>query len=255
MTDKKLILVSNDDGYNAKGIKCLIEWASRYGYVYCVAPAEHQSGKSRAITIDTPLRATTVEQNSCHTIAKVNGTPADCAKLALNCLLPRRPDLVLSGINHGYNAGNSVIYSGTMGVVFEGCFRQVPSVGFSFAEFAADADFGVCEPIVCNVIEAVLAGGLPTGIGLNVNIPNVPGGVKGTKITVAARGRWEEEFEKRVDPFGRDYYWITGHFENDDADNEAADFFNLERGYATITPCTPEQTHLPSLEFLRKVFE
>lgn len=254
MTDKKLILVSNDDGYNAKGIKCLVEWASRYGYVYCVAPAEHQSGKSSAITIDTPLRATTVEKTDSYTIIKVNGTPTDCAKLALNSLLPRRPDLLLSGINHGYNAGNSVIYSGTMGVVFEGCFQKVPSVGFSFSEFAADADFSVCEPVVCNVIERVLAQGLPTGIGLNVNIPNAQGGVKGVKITVAAQGRWVEEFEKRIDPFGRDYYWITGHFENDDADNAAADFYNLERGYATITPCTPEQTHLPTIQWLREHF-
>ena len=124
MTDKRLILVSNDNGYNAKGIKSIVEWASRYGYVYCVAPAEHQSGKSSAITIDTPLRATTVEKTDSYTIIKVNGTPTDCAKLALNSLLPRRPDLLLSGINHGYNAGNSVIYSGTMGVVFEGCFQN-----------------------------------------------------------------------------------------------------------------------------------
>ena len=141
-----------------------------------------------------------------------------------------------------------------MGVVFEGCFQKVPSVGFSFSEFAADADFAVCEPVVCSVIEKVLAQSLPTGIGLNVNIPNVDGGVKGVKITVAAQGRWVEEFEKRVDPFGRDYYWITGHFENDDADNAAADFYNLERGYATITPCTPEQTHLPTIQWLREHF-
>ncbi|MGM9803689.1 MAG: 5'/3'-nucleotidase SurE [Muribaculaceae bacterium] len=255
MTDNKLIFISNDDGYNARGLRNLVEWASDYGYVYAVAPAEHQSGKSSAITIDTPLRATTIEKTQRYTIMKVNGTPTDCAKLAFNCLLPRKPDLVLSGINHGYNAGNSVIYSGTMGVVFEGCFQQLPSIGFSFSEFRPDANFSVCEPVVRSVIERVLDNELPNGVGLNVNIPNAQGGVKGIKATIASRGRWIEEFEKRTDPFGRDYYWITGRFENDDANNPLTDFYQLERGYASITPCTPEQTHEPSVELVRNLFE
>ena len=208
--------------------------ACQYGYVYAVAPAEHQSGKSSSITIDQPLRAYTVEKTDRYTLIKVNGTPTDCAKLSFNCLLPRRPDIVLSGINHGYNAGNSVIYSGTMGVVFEGLFQDIPSVGFSYSEFSEDADFSACVPVMKSVIEYVLANGLPHGVGLNVNIRKV------------------EEFEKRVDPFGRDYYWITGRFENTDADNPNADLYQLQRGFASITPCAAEQTHQPTIQLLRE---
>ena len=241
MTDKRLILVSNDDGYNAKGIKSLVEWASRYGYVYCVAPAEHQSGKSSAITIDTPLRATIVEKNERFTIVKVNGTPTDCAKLALNSLLPRRPDLLLSGINHGYNSGNSVIYSGTMGVVFEGSFRGVPSVGFSYGDYMPDADFSLCEPIVRQVIEKVLAEGLPEGVCLNVNIPKCER-ILGLKRVKSASGYWKEEFEERVDPHGRVYYWLTGQYHNAEPDNPATDHYWLNRNYATVVPCRADQT-------------
>ncbi len=252
MEKDRLIFISNDDGYFAKGLRKLIEVACQYGYVYAVAPAEHQSGKSSSITIDQPLRAYTVEKTDRYTLIKVNGTPTDCAKLSFNCLLPRRPDLVLSGINHGYNAGNSVIYSGTMGVVFEGLFQDIPSVGFSYSEFSEDADFSACVPVMKSVIEYVLANGLPHGVGLNVNIPKVEGGVKGLKITSAASGRWVEEFEKRVDPFGRDYYWITGRFENTDADNPNADLYQLQRGFASITPCAAEQTHQPTIQLLRE---
>lgn len=251
MGEKKLIFVSNDDGYQAKGLRKLIEEASRYGYVFAVAPAEPQSGKSSSITIDTPLRATLVEKTEGYTLMKVNGTPVDCAKLAFNCLLPRKPDLVVSGINHGYNAGNSVIYSGTMGVVFEGLFREVMSVGFSFRDYSAEADFDVCTPVLRSVMEYVMTEGLPKGVGLNVNIPKIDGGVKGLKITTAANGRWVEEFEKRVDPYGRDYYWMTGRFENLDAENPDADLYQLERGYASITPCAADQTHLPTIQRLR----
>lgn len=254
MDKERLIFISNDDGYSAKGLKKLIEVASQYGRVFAVAPAEHQSGKSSSITIDEPLRAYTIVENDKYTLVKVNGTPVDCAKLAFNCLLPRRPDLVLSGINHGYNAGNSVIYSGTMGVVFEGLFYGLPSVGFSYKEFSTDADFGVCEPVVRKVIDYVFAEGLPEGVGLNVNIPNVEGGVKGVKITTAARGKWIKEFEKRTDPFGRDYYWMTGRYENLDKENSETDLYQLERGYASVTPCAPDQTHLPTVELLREKF-
>ena len=256
MTDKRLILVSNDDGYNAKGIKSLVEWASRYGYVYCVAPAEHQSGKSSAITIDTPLRATTVEKTDRYTIIKVNGTPTDCAKLALNSLLPRRPDLLLSGINHGYNAGNSVIYSGTMGVVFEGCLQGIDSIGFSYGDYRPKIDFTPCDAVMRSTIEYVLEHGLPAGVGLNVNIP-VPddGGVKGIKITRASSGRWAEEYDERVDPYGKKYYWLTGYLVNDDADNAETDMYWLERGYASITPCSPDQSNLQVMESLRKEFQ
>ena len=255
MDNKRLIFVSNDDGYDAEGIKKLIEVACDYGYVIAVAPATHQSGKSSSITMDSPLRATVVEETDRYKLMHVNGTPADCAKLGFNRLVPRRPDLVLSGINHGYNSGINVIYSGTMGVVFEGCFQGIPSIGFSYSVYTAHADFSPCEGVVRSTIEYVLENGLPANVGLNVNIPKLDGGVKGVKITKASSGRWKEEYEERVDPFGKKYYWLTGYLENDDADNEETDMYWLDRGYASITPCSPDQSDLKAMEELREKFK
>lgn len=254
--NQRLIFISNDDGYSARGLHELISVASEYGYVFAVAPSQHQSGKSSSITIDTPLRATLVESDDRHVLYQVNGTPTDCTKLAFNMLLPRWPDLVLAGINHGYNAGNSVIYSGTMGIVFEGCFAKLPSVGFSYEDMSADADFLGCVAVMRRVIDYVLGHGLPECVGLNVNIPKTAGGaVKGIRMTRASRGRWVEEFERRTDPFGRNYYWMTGRFNNLDADNPDGDLYQLSRGYASITPCHPEQTVLPLMRQLRAELE
>lgn len=251
MNDKKLIFISNDDGYHAKGLKKLIEIACQYGYVFAVAPSRPQSGKSSAFTFEAPLRAKVVEKTDRYTLMHVNGTPTDCAKLGLDNLVPRRPDLVLSGINHGYNAGASVIYSGTMGVVFEGMFQQIPSVGFSFSDYSDDADFEPCVPVIKSILNYVIDNGLPTGIGLNVNIPNHEGGVNGLKVTHSARGRWVEEFERRIDPHGEEYFWLTGRFDNYEAENPNADLYQLERGYASITPVTVDQSHLPTIQALR----
>ncbi len=248
MTPKRpLIFISNDDGVNSGGIKFLTQIARSYGEVFVVAPQQAQSGKSSAITIETPLRPQIIQDDDDITIYSVNGTPVDCAKLALNKLLPRTPSLILSGINHGFNAGNSAIYSGTMGVVFEGSFLNIPSIGFSYGNYSADADFSQCEPIIRHVIEGVLKNGLPSDICLNVNIPFCDE-IKGIKTTIGAKGRWTEEYEERKDPFGRPYFWITGKYMPSEPHNAMNDVYWLDRGYASITPCHADQTAFDALD-------
>ena len=239
--ERPLIFIGNDDGFRAGGLEALIDIAADYGDVVAVAPFEHQSGKSSAITVDFPLRVHSIRNTERVKLYSVNGTPVDGAKLAFDRLLPRVPDLLLSGINHGYDAGNSVIYSGTMGVVFEGSFRGVPSVGFSYGDYMPDADFSLCEPIVRQVIEKVLAEGLPEGVCLNVNIPKCER-ILGLKRVKSASGYWKEEFEERVDPHGRVYYWLTGQYHNAEPDNPATDHYWLNRNYATVVPCRADQT-------------
>lgn len=246
--NRPLILVGNDDGYRAKGIITLIDIARQYGDVVAVAPVEHQSGKSSAITVDTPLRINLVKKEDGVAVYSVNGTPVDCIKLAFDCgILDRKPDLVLSGINHGYNAGNSVIYSGTMGVVFEGSFRGVPSIGFSSGDYSPDADFTPCAPFIHATIEQVLDKGLPDGVCLNINFPKCDE-ILGIKTVKAANGYWKEEFEKRIDPHGRPYYWLTGKYFNTEPDNPMTDHYWLARNYATVVPCRADQTAYDQLK-------
>ena len=179
-----LILICNDDGYQAGGIKALTDTAREMGRVVVAAPQLPQSGMSSAITVGAPLRARQVQAEDGLEVYAVSGTPADCAKLAFNELLGgRRPDLLVSGINHGYNAGNSAIYSGTMGAVFEGLFHGVPGIGFSYDDYTPEADFTSCLPWVRRVMGRVIERGLPQGVCLNVNIPRCSGGPKGLKVT------------------------------------------------------------------------
>lgn len=238
---RPLIFVGNDDGYQAGGLKYLSDIARQYGDVFVAAPTLHQSGKSSALTVDTPLRARLVAEEAGFTMYHVNGTPVDCIKLALNYLVPRQPDIVLSGINHGYNSGNSAIYSGTMGVTFEGSFLGVPSIGFSYGDYGAEPNFSPCEPVVRRMIELAIAGKLPTDVCYNVNIPKCDK-VNGTKVVAAAPGRWIEEYDRRTDPHGRAYYWLTGRYVPSDPDNENQDLYWLQRGYATVVPCRADQT-------------
>lgn len=239
--ERPLILISNDDGFDSKGIQTLIDIAADYGDVVAVAPTYPQSGKASAITVDAPLRLTLVADKVSVKIFHVNGTPADCVKLAFFRALPRIPDLVLAGINHGYNSGNSAIYSGTMGAVFEGSFRKVPSIGFSFNDHGLEPDFSPCFPLIRQTIERVLGQGLPKGICLNVNFPNC-GQIKGLKTVAGSTGYWEQEFEERFDPRGRAYYWLTGKYHDSDPDDDTTDNYWLARGYATVTPCRADQT-------------
>ena len=247
---KPLILISNDDGYNYNGISSLIQVAQRYGDVFVAAPAVHQSGKSSAITLDAPVRAHLVERREGFTAYEINGTPADCVKLAISQLMrDRQPDLVLAGINHGYNMGISSLYSGTMACVYEGIMHCVPSVAFSYGVFTRDADTDVCIPLVEQVLPRVIEGGLPQGVCLNVNIPPITAEqpLKGLKVTISDLGRWVNEWEKREHPMGGDYYWMTGDYEMQDDNDDRTDMYWLRRGYATATPCHIDQTDHQSL--------
>lgn len=247
---KPLILISNDDGYHYNGIRSLIQVAQRYGDVFVAAPAVHQSGKSSAITLDAPVRAHLVERREGFTAYEINGTPADCVKLAISQLMrDRQPDLVLAGINHGYNMGISSLYSGTMACVYEGIMHGVPSVAFSYGVFTRDADTNVCIPLVEQVLPRVIEGGLPQGVCLNVNIPPITAEqpLKGLKVTISDLGRWVNEWEKREHPMGGDYYWMTGDYEMQDDNDDRTDMYWLRRGYATVTPCHIDQTDYQSL--------
>ena len=226
---KPLILVSNDDGYNYNGIQSLIKVARTLGDVFVVAPAVHQSGKSSAITFVNPVHTTCIAREEGYTAYLATGTPADCVKLALSQLMAdHMPDIVLAGINHGYNSGLNTLYSGTMA-------------------YSSDADTSVCEPIVKHVTERVLKGGLPKDVCLNVNIPKMDGPFNGMKVTTGDMGRWINEWEHRVDPRGRDYYWLTGDFEIADKEEGLTDYYWLQRGYVTVTPTHVDQTDHASM--------
>jgi 5'-nucleotidase len=254
LNKEKLILVSNDDGVEAKGLKTLIEVASRYGKVVVVAPSEAQSGMSHAITIKTPLRAKRLQSSSSLEIYSCQGTPVDCVKLAINQLLHgKKPDMLLSGINHGSNSSSSVIYSGTMSVAMEGCVNQIPSVGFSLLSYDPDADFSAAGKIVEKVIENIIDKGLPEGICLNINIPSVPyGELKGVKVCRQAKGQWKEEFVKRVDPHQGEYYWLTGYYLNLEEDSEDTDEYALANKYVSVVPINIDLTAYSALPEIQK---
>lgn len=254
MNTRPLILISNDDSYKAPGIKFLTDIALNYGDVIVVAPETPQSGKSSAITMEQPLRARLVSQDARLTVYAVNGTPVDCVKLALNELVPRLPDYILSGMNHGYNSGNCVTYSGTMGAVLEGSFYNIPSMGFSYGSHDQGLDLTLCAPFIRQCIELLMQHSFEPGVCFNVNIP-LCDKILGLRPAIHARGRWMHEYEKRIDPFGRPYYWTTGTYVPAEPDNEMNDVYLLERGYATIAPCTADQTHHSSLPFLHDLLK
>lgn len=237
---KPLILVTNDDGYQAKGIISLIEAMRELGDVIVFAPELHQSGMSSAISTSQPLRSRIYKQEEGFTAYMCTGTPVDCVKLALNEFLDRKPDLLVSGINHGSNAGISVIYSGTMGAAIEGCIFEVPSFGVSLCEYAYDADFTYACEVAKKVAATVLEKGLPKGICLNINVPE--GEIKGIKITSQTHGKWVNEYRRSADGNGRDVFWMTGNFENWEEDNVNTDEWALANGYAAVVPVKIDMT-------------
>ena len=254
MTERPLILISNDDGLDYPGIQTLITIACEFGDVVVAAPLEHQSGKSSAITILTPLRAYKVKEHPGLTVWQVSGTPTDCMKLALDQLLKgRRPDLVLSGINHGYNAGISTIYSGTVGVVLEAVLRHLPAVAFSHGAIVRDIDFTPCEPHIRRIIAQALNHlDALHDVCLNVNFPREGSAFNGVKVTTTALGHWEGEYDHRVDPHGLDYYWLQGRYVSDDPDDHNTDLYWLERGWVAVTPIQVDQTAHSALPGIRR---
>jgi len=233
--ERPLILITNDDGVFAKGINTLVEIALSFGDVVVFAPDAVRSGMSNAITAHSPVVYSKLSSEEGLTVYSCTGTPTDCVKLSCHALFKnRKPDLLLSGINHGSNASINVIYSGTMGAALEGCANQIPSIGFSLCDHSWDADFSISKPYIESVIGWVLENPLPEGICLNVNIPK--GEVKGMRVCRQALGHWDEEFESRQDKNGSTAYWLTGKFVNREPDAEDTDDWALSNGYVSIVP-------------------
>lgn len=247
---KPLIFITNDDGDEAKGINELVRMARNFGEVIVLSPDGPRSGMSNAITVTQPLRFKLIHEEPGLKFYTSNGTPTDCVKLALNEILERNPDLLLSGINHGSNAAINVIYSGTMGAVLEGCVNGIPSIGLSVDNYAYDADFTVFEPFVKTIILKVLERSLPAGVCLNVNAPK--GEIKGIMPARQCDGRWVKEYSKRIDPAGRAYYWLTGNFENHEPESEDTDDWALNHGYISLVPVQIDMTANKTLEDIRK---
>lgn len=234
MKQRPLILVANDDSIHAKGVKELISWLNKYGDVVAVCPDAPRSGQSMAITVSDPLRITTLPDFEGAKMYMVSGTPVDCVKLAMHHILDRRPDLVVSGINHGSNASVNELYSGTMGAACEGCAFGIPSIGFSLTDHSPDADFSGCRSAVETLVAGVLRFGLPEGICLNVNIPNTPEPPKEMRICTPCRGHWNDEYREYIDPSGRKFYLLSGEFINDEPDNEMTDQWCLSHGIISV---------------------
>ena len=232
---KKLILVSNDDGYMAKGVRKLMEMLSPFGEVIAVCPDQGRSGQSMALTFDAPLRIK--EEKSPVEGAKLyscNGTPVDCVKISCYSVLEgRRPDLIVAGINHGSNASVNVLYSGTMGAVQEGATWGIPSIGFSLTTHDPDADFSAVRPVVEVLVPKLLTEGLPNGTFVNVN---VPAGVEKAPIAICreCKAHWSEEYKKYEDPMGRSFYMLSGHMINDEPNSTDTDLYALAHGRTSV---------------------
>lgn len=241
--DDKLILLTNDDGLYAAGLKTLLEVMEEFGKVVMISTTESMSGMSQALTVKTPLRVKLLEENDKHRIYACNGTPTDSVKIAINQLLERTPDWVVSGINHGANASVSVLYSGTMAAALEGCLYGITSVGFSLNNFSPTADFSACREYIRIVMKMVAKEALPTGVCLNVNIPKASKeDIRGIKVCRQARGNWREEFEKRKDPMGKTYYWLTGVFMNHEPESTDTDEWALANNYVSVVPVEVDMT-------------
>jgi 5'-nucleotidase len=233
MKTKPTILVVNDDGITALGIKALIEVMQSIGNVVVVAPDGPQSGMGHAITIGKPLRLDKVELYEGVEMYKCSGTPVDCVKLAVNKVFKgKKPDLCVSGINHGLNNSINILYSGTMSAAVEGAIESIPSIGFSLDDFANDADFSHCKKYIDKITNQVLKHGLGLGTLLNVNFPR-GANIKGIKICRQANAKWAEEFDERTDPNRRNYYWLTGVFQNNDH-GEDTDVWALDHGFVSV---------------------
>lgn len=243
MPERPLILVTNDDGIFAPGILVLAEEMLRYGRVLVVAPDKPQSAMGHAITIHSFLRLQRVEQVDGVEAWSCSGTPVDCVKLAIYKLLGgKRPDLLVSGINHGANISINVLYSGTMSAAVEGAMEGIPSIGFSLMDHSIEADFSPVRPVVRSVVANALQHGLAHGACLNVNVPLTHGApLKGIRVCRQAKANWEDEFETRSDPGGKEYYWLRGEFRSHDQ-GEDTDVWAVENGYVSIVPTQYDMT-------------
>ncbi len=244
MQPKPLILVTNDDGIAAPGILHLSNIAKEFGDVVVIAPDKPQSGMGHAITINATLR---LHKTNYHVGVKeeysFTGTPVDCVKMGISKLLGRKPDLVLSGINHGSNSSINVIYSGTMSAAIEGSLEGVAAIGFSLCDYSIDADFKPTTEFIKKLIVSTLQDPLPQGVCLNVNFPKLKAeDMSGLKICRQAKANWVEDFEERKDPYNRSYYWLSGKFVNFEPEASDTDEWALQNGYVSVVPIMHDLT-------------
>lgn len=243
MVNKRpFILIANDDGYHSHGIRQLVDFVSEMADVLVVAPEGARSGYSCAFSATDYLRLKPRHNMGNAEVWSCSGTPVDCVKIALSQLCQgRRPDLILSGINHGDNSSVNNHYSGTMGAALEGCMKYIPSVAFSSCYYDEEANLEPLRPYVQQIVRKVLSEGLPKGICLNVNFP-ARQHFEGVKVCRMTFGSWVEEIDKCRHPRGYDYYWVVGHYHNDEPGIEGTDQYALDNGYVAITPTKVDVT-------------
>ncbi len=249
---RPIILVTNDDGITSPGIKALVECVSDLGKVVVVAPDKPQSGMGHAITVGHPLRMHPIHTFNDIEAWQCSGTPVDCVKLAVDKVLHRKPDICLSGINHGANHSINVIYSGTMSAALEASIERIPSIGFSLLDYSIEADFSGAQKFARILVEQILAKKFENHLCLNVNIPAVPAELlKGLKICRQAYAKYDENFDERKDPHGTNYYWLTGEFVNFDKGRDT-DVWALEHNYVSVVPVQFDLTNYELKEKLEK---
>jgi 5'-nucleotidase len=245
---RPLILVTNDDSISSKGIRSLYEAVLPFGDIIVIAPDSPQSGMGHAITINDPLRMEEVDALGGVGVYSCSGTPVDCVKLGISEVMHQKPDLIVSGINHGANTATNVLYSGTMSAAIEGAMEGIPSIGFSLDSFDPRADFTVAMKVVEKIVKEALENGIPTGNCLNVNIPYVQEeDFKGLKVCRQANAYWEDRFDKRLDHHNRTYYWLTGDFKDQEEQTDT-DVYWISKGYATVVPTQFDMTAYDIME-------
>lgn len=247
--DKYKILISNDDGFEAKGINELIKYLLPLGEILVMAPEIENSGKSTAITANKPIEYSLVCKEEGVTIYKCTGTPADCIKLARFEFPDFLPDVIIGGINHGNNSGVSVHYSGTMGVVIEGCLRGIPSIAYSIDSHNPEANFLPASTYIYNITKKVLENKLPENVCLNVNFPDTDE-YRGVKVCRQAMGKWEGEWDKRIHPKGNNYFWLIGSYVDREPDDKYTDYWALKNNYVAIAPIKVDMTDYGAIETL-----
>ena len=254
-----MILISNDDGYQAKGIQFLLNIVKDYDDVLVCAPDDARSGFACAFSATKPLILTHRHREKGVDVWSCNGTPVDCVKMALAELCKEKPRMIIGGINHGDNASVNTHYSGTMGVTLEGCMKYIPSVAFSICDYSADADFRPLETYIRDIVQRVLREGLPKGVCLNVNFPVLeptansqqPIAYKGVRLCRMSYGTWTNEVSKCHHPRGYDYWWMVGSYVNDEPEAEDTDRWALDNGYVAITPTRIDVTAYEAFDQLK----
>ena len=253
MSKRPLILVTNDDGISAPGIRTLISAMNELGDVIVVAPDSPQSAMGHAITINSTLQCNQVKIDDGPQIEySCSGTPADCVKLGINEILDRKPDICVSGVNHGSNSSINVIYSGTMSAAVEASIEGIPAIGFSLLDYSWNANFNEIKKYLINITKQALLNGIPKGNALNVNFPKLKEkDIKGIKICRQANAYWVEKFDKRVNPQGKEYYWLTGEFINKDNGHDS-DEWALANGFISIVPVKFDMTDHNNISYIKK---